>query len=140
MNCGSNAQVQVQLKNGEKVIFSCLANKTNRWMMREERILLLTNLGLHCLKKDEIQRKVHLSSIKALTKSTRTDLPFVVHVKSDYDYHFDSPHRKHLFDALKFVYYTEFNKNLPVYGVPDSSLKDYFTSKKDVENGLEVNP
>ena len=52
MKCGSNAQVQVQLKNGEKVIFSCLVNKTNRWMMREERTLLLTNMGLHCVKKD----------------------------------------------------------------------------------------
>jgi serum/glucocorticoid-regulated kinase 2 len=38
------------------------------------------------------------------------------------------------------VYFNEIGKNLAVYGVADSSLKDYYTSKKDVENGLEVNP
>ena len=108
--------------------------------MREERILLLTNMGLHCVKKDEIDRKIPISSIKALTKSLKNDLPFVVHVKREYDYHFDSPQRQQLFNALKEVFFNDNNKNLPVYGVPDASLKDYFTSKKDVENGLEVNP
>lgn len=28
---------------------------------------------------------------------------------------------------------------MPVYGVPDG-LKDYHTSKKDISNGMEVNP
>jgi hypothetical protein len=37
------------------------------------------------------------------------------------------------------VFYQEFNINLPVYGVPDK-LKDYATSKKDISNGVEVNP
>lgn len=102
--------------------------------------MLLTNLGLHCLKKESIDRKIPITNIKALTKSLKNDLPFVVHVKKDYDYCFDSPHRQELFNALKQVYFSEHNKNLSVYGVPDASLKDYFTSKKDVENGLEVNP
>jgi hypothetical protein len=29
--------------------------------------------------------------------------------------------------------------NLPVYGVPDK-LKDFLTSKKDIREGIEVNP
>jgi hypothetical protein len=56
-----------------------------------------------------------------------------VHVKRDFDYCFDCPQRDHLFDALKLAYFTETNKNLPIYGVPDNSLKDYHTTKKDVE-------
>jgi hypothetical protein len=52
---------------------------------------------------------------------------------------FDSDFRKEIFDALKYVYFVENKSNLPVYGVPDR-LKDYATSKKDISNGVEVNP
>jgi hypothetical protein len=75
-----------------------------------------------------------------VTKSTKQDnLNFIVHVKSQYDYIFDSDFRKEIFDALKYVYWLQNKKNLPVYGVPDR-LKDYATSKKDINNGVEVNP
>jgi hypothetical protein len=63
----------------------------------------------------------------------------VVHVKSEYDYMFESQFRKEIFDAMKWVFFNENKANLPVYGVPDN-LKDYHTSKKDISNGLEVNP
>jgi len=62
-----------------------------------------------------------------------------VHVKSEYDYEFESDFRKEIFDAFKYVYYNLNHTNLPVYGVPDK-LKDYATSKKDISNGVEVNP
>lgn len=62
-----------------------------------------------------------------------------MHVKSEYDYQFESEFRKEIFEAFKHVYFTEYSSNLPVYGVPDK-LKDYATSKKDISNGVEVNP
>jgi len=37
------------------------------------------------------------------------------------------------------VFWLQNRTNLPVYGVPDK-LKDYATSKKDISNGVEVNP
>lgn len=37
------------------------------------------------------------------------------------------------------MYHAEHGTNLPLYGVPDQ-LKEYHTSKKDIMNGLEVNP
>ena len=52
---------------------------------------------------------------------------------------FESDFRKEIFEALKYVYWLENRSNLPVYGVPDK-LKDYSTSKKDIANGVEVNP
>jgi len=52
---------------------------------------------------------------------------------------FESQFRKEIFDAMKWVFFNENKTNLPVYGVPDH-LKDYHTSKKDISNGLEVNP
>lgn len=60
-------------------------------------------------------------------------------MKSEYDYMFESQFRKEIFNAMKWVYFCENKTNLPVYGVPDN-LKDYHTSKKDISNGLEVNP
>lgn len=62
-----------------------------------------------------------------------------MHVRSEYDYMFESEFRKEIFEAFKFVFYNEHKTNLPVYGVPDK-LKDYATSKKDISNGVEVNP
>jgi hypothetical protein len=75
-----------------------------------------------------------------VTKSSKDGcIQFVVHVASEYDYIYESEFRPEIFDALKYVYYTEHNSNLPLYGVPDQ-LKEYHTSKKDIMNGLEVNP
>jgi hypothetical protein len=81
-----------------------------------------------------------VTAIKAVTKSTKPDnIQFVVHVKSEYDYMFESQFRREIFDAMKWVYFNENKSNLPVYGVPEN-LKEYHTSKKDISNGLEVNP
>lgn len=87
-----------------------------------------------------MQRRIAIASIKAVTKSTLANNPeFVVHVKNEYDYRFESDYRKEIFDALKYVYWKENRVNLPVYGV-DEKLKEYHTSKKDISNGIEVNP
>ena len=40
---------------------------------------------------------------------------------------------------MKFVYWKTNGTNIPVYGVPDK-LKEYHTSKKDINGGHEVNP
>ena len=52
---------------------------------------------------------------------------------------FESDTIKEIFEALKYVFHMTHKRNLPVYGVPDK-LKDYATSKKDISNGVEVNP
>ncbi len=43
--CAANSEIMAQLETqkGEKVIFSCIVIKLNRWGMRQERTLLLTN-------------------------------------------------------------------------------------------------
>jgi len=131
---------QLDTANGEDVIFSCIVVKFNRWGMRQDRFLLLTNQNLYNIKKDNIQRKISIASIKAMTKSIKEDnQEFIVHVKSEYDYHFECDKRTDIFNAVKFVYYDLNKSNLPVYGVPDK-LKHYATSKKDIQNGYEVDP
>lgn len=60
--------------------------------------------------------------------------------------------RDEFFNALKKVFYEETGQNLPIYGVvinpyfcsfslqPNSKLKDYATSKKDMKKGHEILP
>jgi len=43
MGMASNEAVQAQLSTGEKVIFSCVVIKLNRWGLKQDRTLLLTN-------------------------------------------------------------------------------------------------
>jgi hypothetical protein len=70
--------------------------------MKQERIILLTNLYLSNIKKKrkdesseykflkiEFQRKIPMSKLKAATKSTIDgNFEFIVHVKKEYDYRF----------------------------------------------------
>lgn len=108
--------------------------------MKQERTLLLTNACLYNIKKDQMQRRISVQSIKALTKSTNaSNMQFIVHVRSEYDYIYESEDRSDIFEAIKYVFWKSNGVNLPVYGVPDK-LKEYHTSKKDIANGIEVNP
>jgi len=52
--CASNQELIAQLdtQRGEKIIFSCIVIKINRWSMKQDRTLLMTNLGLYNIKKD----------------------------------------------------------------------------------------
>ena len=102
--------------------------------------MLLTNKNLYNIKKSAVQRRIYNDAIKAVTKVTKkNNKQFVIHIKNEYDYMYESEFRKEIFDAMKYVYHQENGKNLPVYGVPDK-IKDYATSKKDIANGVEVEP
>ena len=125
----------------EKVVYSCVVAKINRWGMKQDRTLLLTNFNLFNIKdKKKVQRKILLSSIKAITMSTKDKNPeFVVHIRSEYDYRYESDFRDEIFAAIKYTTWKLCKLNLPVYGVP-SKLKEFHTSKKDISQGVEVNP
>lgn len=73
MGCGQNPEIiaQMDTNEGEKVIFSCIVKKFNRFNMKQERTMLLTNTNLYNLKASQVQRRINISSIKAATKSTR---------------------------------------------------------------------
>jgi hypothetical protein len=97
-------------------------------------------MNLYNIKKDQVQRRIGVNSIKALTKSTNPkNSQFIVHVRSEYDYMYESDFRKEIFEAIKYTFWKANGVNLPIYGVPDR-LKEYHTSKKDITNGIEVNP
>lgn len=95
---------------------------------------------MYNIKKDSIQRRIGVDAIKSITKSTKgKSNEFVVHVKSEYDYRFESEYRNDIFDAIKYVCWRHNKVNLPVYAVPDK-LKDFHTSKRDISEGNEIDP
>lgn len=140
MGCAGNPDIMAMLDtaNNEKVVFSCIVIKYNRWGMKQDRTFLLTDQYLYNIKKTESQRRIAVKSIKSVTKSIISqNQQFIVHIKNEYDYMFESDFRKEIFEALKYVYWKTANINLPVFGVNDK-LKDYATTKKDISNGYEV--
>ena len=125
---------------GETIVFSCAVVKINRFGMKQERTLLLTNMNLYNIKKESVQRRIGVDSIKSVTKSTKgNSTEFVVHVKSEYDYRFESEYRNDISEAIKYVCWKHNKVNLPVYAVPDK-LKDFHTSKRDISEGNEIDP
>jgi hypothetical protein len=56
MGCAQNEEIKAQLDTakGEKVVFSANVVKFNRWNMKQDRILLLTNKNLYNIKKSTV--------------------------------------------------------------------------------------
>ena len=78
--------------------------------------------------------------MKFLTQSTKDgNKEFVVHVKNEYDYRFESDHRQEIFEAIKYVYWKHFGTNIAVYGIPEG-LKNHHTTKRDIESNNEYQP
>ena len=94
VKCKNNTKILKQLdaKNGEIIIFSCLCQKKNRFGMSQERTLLLTNQNLYNIEKDKIKRRINFHFIQAFTRSRDAkNHGFIIHVDREYDYTFDSP-------------------------------------------------
>ena len=121
------------LDSNEQVVFSCSLFKKNRFGMKQERTLLLTNLKLYNVKKNEMQRTIELSKIKGLTKSSdpKRATSFIVHVSMEYDYQFDSDHRDEIFKQIKYYYWNIKKSNLPIFAVKDT-IDEFATKKTDI--------
>lgn len=140
--CKANKEIMAQLDTGkgEQVVFSTIVIKFNRFGMKQERCMLLTNMYLYNINKDSVQRRIGVEAIKAMTKCVKEkSMEFVIHVKKEYDYQFDSEYRDQIFEAIKFVYWKHNKTNIPVYAV-DKNLKEFHTSKRDIMNGMEIEP
>lgn len=75
-----------------------------------------------------------------MTKNNATkNLEFIIHVSSESDYRFKIDKlktRDEIFSIIKIHYAKLTARNLPVYGVTESDLKEYHTVKADVKKGV----
>lgn len=114
--------------------------KINDYGKAQGRILLLTNKNVYNVAGKKIKRKIKISDITAMSKNNvKTNLEFIIHVSSESDYRFKVESlklRDEIFTVCKQNYASVTKKNLPVYGVAESDLKDYHTVKSDVKKGI----
>jgi serum/glucocorticoid-regulated kinase 2 len=126
---------------GEKVVFSCTVLKYNRFNMKQERDLLITNKYTYNIKSKKVKRPIKISNLMAYTYSSAAGCnEFIIHVKNDYDYRFISDQYQEIKDCLKYLYHQLSGKNLPIYRLANNKLKDHETTKKDLKIGKDVVP
>jgi hypothetical protein len=132
-----------QFQTDEKVYFSGKVSKFNRMDWKQERIFVITNMAIYNIKKHSIQRRIGIKDIAGITKSTdKSCFEFVVHHKWEYDYRLVTDQRKRddIFLILKHCYHNVFHKNIPVYGVAHSHLKEFTTGKDDAKDQISRIP
>ena len=97
--CTQNADIMRKLdaKKQEKVVFSCVAKKKNRYGIDVDRTLMITDICVYNLEKQslsdkhKINRCIQLSNIEAFTKTDdHKCLSFVIHIATEYDISFAS--------------------------------------------------
>jgi hypothetical protein len=122
------------------VLFSCDLKKINDYGKSQARILLITNKRVYNLAGKKIKRAIKVSEITAMTKNTaEKNLEFIIHVSSESDYRFkveSKQKRDDIFVLLKESFASITQKNLPVYKVTETDLKEYHTVKSDVKKGI----
>ena len=82
--------VHVESKEGV-IMFSGKVQKWNKYTIKQERSLVITNLNIYNFKRKKLRRTVSIGNLAGLTKLLKSDSQeFVIHVKQDYDYRLES--------------------------------------------------
>ena len=83
--------VHVESKEGV-IMFSGKVQKWNKYTIKQERSLVITNLNIYNFKRKKLRRTVSIGNLAGLTKLLKSDSQeFVIHVKQDNDYRLESP-------------------------------------------------
>jgi hypothetical protein len=65
--------------------------KWNRFSIKQERTVVVTNQNVYNFHKKKVRRHVHIKDLAGLTKAlNQKSSEFVIHVKNDYDYRMES--------------------------------------------------
>ena len=68
-------------------MFSGKVQKWNKYGIKQDRSLVITNLNIYNFKKKKLRRVVPIEKLAGLTKLLKSNSQeFVIHVKKDYDY------------------------------------------------------
>ena len=118
------------LKN-EKVYYSNVITKINHYGLSQERSIILTDVALYNMKKKELKRRIPYKEILGITFSNITN-EFVIHGNnSQYDYHYNSQDKNLIISLIIFFYDEENSSQIKICEVPEKSLKNFVTRKKE---------
>jgi serum/glucocorticoid-regulated kinase 2 len=143
-NLKNESKIMKELDNDEVILFSLDLKKINDYGSAQGRRLLITNKRIYNLSGKKIKRAIKITDVTAMTKNNSDkSLQFVFHVSSESDYRFkisDVVHRDEVFSIVKNNYSKQTHKNLPIYLVTESDLKEFHTVKGDVKKGISRIP
>ena len=130
LNIKEDSMILGVLKN-EKVYYSNVITKINHYGLSQERSIILTDVSLYNMKKKELKRRMPYKDILGITFSSITN-EFVIHGNnSQYDYHYNSQDKNLIISLIIFFYDEENSFQIKLCKVPEKSLKNFVTSKKE---------
>ena len=130
LNINEDNKILSLLKN-EKVYYSHVITKINHYCLSQERSIILTDISLYNMKKKEMKRRMPYKEILGISYSSLSN-EFVVHGnKSQYDYHYNSQDKNYIISLIIFFYDEQNNSQIKLCEIPEKSLKNFVTSKKD---------
>lgn len=143
------------LQPNEKIVGSCDVEKFNDSNKLQPRILLITNLAVYNIQRNEnfiksmmskllsfqnkftVRRRIPLETIDAITMSNQNkNNEFVLHVAHQHDYRFKIHNYDLKIQLLKCIclhYERLTKKKVPFYFKNDITLTDYVTSKVNLK-------
>ena len=118
------------LKN-EKLYYSDVITKINHYGLSQERSIILTDVALYNMKKKELKRRIPYKEILGITFSNLSN-EFVIHGNNcQYDYHYNSQDKILIISLIIFFYAEDNSSQIKLCEVPEKSLKNFVTGKKD---------
>lgn len=130
LNWSNDKDILSIIKN-ETLYYSNKIQKINHYNISQERYLILTNEALYNMQKKKLKRKIKYEEIKGIT-FTKLSTEFVVHgCEGEYDYHFQTPDKNVLICLIAKFFEDHTNSSLKLCEVPEKSLKNYVTGKKE---------
>ena len=130
LNINEDNKILNLLKN-EKVYFSDVIIKINHYGLNQERSIILTDKALYNMKKKELKRRIPYKEILGISYSSISN-EFVVHGNnSQYDYYYNSQDKYLIISLITFFYDEENNAQIKLCEIPEKSLKNFVTRKKD---------
>ena len=130
LNINEDNEILKLLKN-EKVYYSDVITKINHYGLIQERSIILTDTALYNMKKKDMKRRIPYKEILGISFSNISN-EFVVHGNnSQYDYHYNSQDKRLIISLIVFFYDDKNNSQIKLCEIPEKSLKNYVTRKKE---------
>eukprot|EP00357_Protocruzia_adherens_P002555 CAMPEP_0115016588 /NCGR_PEP_ID=MMETSP0216-20121206/27543_1 /TAXON_ID=223996 /ORGANISM="Protocruzia adherens, Strain Boccale" /LENGTH=535 /DNA_ID=CAMNT_0002387107 /DNA_START=45 /DNA_END=1652 /DNA_ORIENTATION=- len=134
------------LEEEEEVILSLKLQKINRKGKVQDRILLITNLGIHNVVRSKVfftesitsKRKIPFEEVCGVSVA-KASFEFVLHCPNEYDYRYSSVRRENIISCVKH-FRTRLGYGLPIVEIDIEDLKDVTTTRTDNKKGITRMP
>mmetsp|Transcript_25028 Transcript_25028/g.82012 ORF Transcript_25028/g.82012 Transcript_25028/m.82012 type:complete len:540 (-) Transcript_25028:125-1744(-) len=116
--------------SNEAVVFSDTVSKINRKGSVQKRVLMITNRGLYNIEKNKCKRRIDVTEVKKIIMSESSE-EFVIHVPTEYDYHYASPRKSEVVSVLSECILGVSGEKANVEVSKATNLSEFVVTKKE---------